>query len=162
MSRLRKTLLGLALVATAIATVWDLPEPAALEPAEALTGVRAVSAPAPSLAPIHDAVSTPLVGRELFTANPVNLFAQRSWLPPAPPPAKPPAPQAPPLPFKYLGKMIEGDKILAFVGQGPMTHLLHKGSVVMGYKVEEISETDMLLVYQPLNEKQRLTFGSSN
>ena len=156
MASLRKTLLGLALVATIAATLWEVPatpdsEPVAA-PARARPAVVATEAPA----------SAPPGLRAPFTASTGNLFAVRSWLPPAPPPAKPPAPQAPALPFKYLGKMIEGNEVVAFVGQGALTHLMRKGSVVRDYKVEEVTDTEMLLVYLPLNEKQRLTFGSSN
>ena len=51
---------------------------------------------------------------------------------------------------------------MVFVDQGARTHLLRKGDVLADYKVEQITPAEMTLVYLPLNEKQRLTFGSAN
>jgi hypothetical protein len=93
-----------------------------------------------------------------------NPFSVQSWLPPVAPVKAPlpPAPSAPPLPFTYLGKMQDGPVITVFVSQGGRNHVLHNGDNLAGYRVEDITPTDMTFVYLPLNEKQRLTFGSEN
>ena len=52
--------------------------------------------------------------------------------------------------------------MLAFVGEGTRTHLLRKGDSLPGYKVADITATDISFVYLPLNEIQRLTFGSAH
>ena len=95
------------------------------------------------------------------TANP---FAPRSWAPPPPPVqvVRPVVPKAPPLPFVYLGKMLDGKAVTAFVSMGGQTHLLHGGDTVRDYRVEAISAKEITFVYLPLNEKQRLSFGSEN
>jgi hypothetical protein len=158
----RKIGLGLALVGTFAASVLDFPLQDAVEPAPAHATVSPTTS---SPAVVETAVQQPEgLLREPFAAQPANLFAARNWLPPAPrlAPVKPETPRAPPLPFKYLGKMIDGNEVVAFVGQGTSTHLLRKGAVVGGYKVEDVSQADITLVYLPLNETQRLTFGSSN
>jgi hypothetical protein len=93
-----------------------------------------------------------------------NPFATRSWVPP-PPPApvvRAVVPKAPPLPFVYLGKMLDGKAVTAFVSMGGQTHLLHGGDTVRDYRVEAISAKEITFVYLPLNEKQRLSFGSEN
>jgi hypothetical protein len=93
-----------------------------------------------------------------------NPFAARSWTPP-PPPApvvRAVVPKAPPLPFLYLGKMLDGKAVTAFVSMGGQTHLLHGGDTVRDYRVEAISAKEITFVYLPLNEKQRLSFGSEN
>lgn len=97
----------------------------------------------------------------------VDLFAPHQWQPP--PKASAPVARhvaemakAPPLPFQYIGKVMDGPDIQVFVNHGTVTHLLRKGDVQAGYKVEEITPSEMTLVYLQLNEKQRLTFGSAN
>ena len=92
-----------------------------------------------------------------------NPFAVRSWTPPPPVQVvRPVAPKAPPLPFVYLGKMLDGKAVTAFVSMGGQTHLLHGGDTVRDYRVEAISAKEITFVYLPLNEKQRLPFGSEN
>jgi hypothetical protein len=88
-------------------------------------------------------------------------FAARSWAPP--PVVRPPeAPRAPPLPFVYLGKMLDGTRVTAFVSMGANTHLLHIGDTLREYRVEEISPREITFVYLPLNQKQRLSLGIEN
>jgi hypothetical protein len=92
-----------------------------------------------------------------------NPFAARSWTPPPPVQVvRPVVPKAPPLPFVYLGKMLDGKAVTAFVSIGGQTHLLHGGDTVRDYRVESISSKEITFVYLPLNEKQRLPFGSEN
>ncbi len=95
---------------------------------------------------------------------PPELFAQVDWRPKPPPPPKPVAqrPVAPGLPFRYLGKVIDGDKVTAFLGEGPRTHMLRTGDVLANYRVEEVTASGITLVYLPLNETQELNFGTDN
>jgi hypothetical protein len=103
-------------------------------------------------------------GEKRFGPAAANLFASRSWQPPPPPvvAARQAAPTAPPLPFKYLGKLMDHGVVTAFVSQGALTHLLHKGDVLAEYRVEKITPVDVTFVYLPLNERQRLPIGSEN
>lgn len=148
-------MLGIALVATIIASVVDFPASDAPEPTQQKTGNSAISRDLPT-------VAETITVREQYATQADDLFAPHSWQPPPPPPPKPPAPKAPPLPFRYLGKVLEGSEILAFLGQGTRTHLLRRGDVLAEYKVDEITPTEITFVYLPLNEKQHLTFGSAN
>jgi hypothetical protein len=92
-----------------------------------------------------------------------NPFAAHSWTPPPPPQVvRVVVPKAPPLPFVYMGKMLDGKAITAFVSMGGQTHLLHGGDTLRDYRVEAISAKEITFVYLPLNEKQRLPFGSEN
>ncbi|MGB4766223.1 MAG: hypothetical protein WBH09_04870 [Rugosibacter sp.] len=152
---LRNIVLGIALVATIIASVVDFPASDAPEPTQQKTGNSAISRDLPT-------VAETITVREQYATQADDLFAPHSWQPPPPPPPKPPAPKAPPLPFRYLGKVLEGSEILAFLGQGTRTHLLRRGDVLAEYKVDEITPTEITFVYLPLNEKQHLTFGSAN
>jgi hypothetical protein len=92
-----------------------------------------------------------------------NPFAARSWTPPPPVQVvRAVVPKAPPLPFVYMGKMLDGKAVTAFVSMGGQTHLLHGGDTLREYRVEAISAKEITFVYLPLNEKQRLSFGSEN
>jgi hypothetical protein len=159
MPPIRKILLGLALAATVAAAVVDLPTQEALQARGASPVVlAAVQVPVP-LKPPEGQGLEPVRGR--FEPRAGNLFAARSWQPP-PQRAKVEAPRAPALPFRYLGKVMDGKEVVAFLGQGERTYLLHAGEVLANYWVEEITQSEMTLVYLPLNEKQRLIFGSAD
>jgi hypothetical protein len=71
-------------------------------------------------------------------------------------------PRAPPLPFRYLGRIEEDGQVVVFVGEGTTTRVLRKGQTLANYRVEEVTAQSMRLVYLPLNETQRLLFESKN
>ena len=71
-------------------------------------------------------------------------------------------PVAPPLPFRYLGRLEEDGQVAVFVSDGTATRVLRQGETVSNYRVEEINAQGMRLVYLPLNETQRLLFESKN
>jgi hypothetical protein len=161
MPPLRKILLAVVLAATIAASLFDLPGTDAVpaEKASAAPVASAVAAlPKP---PIADASALPHARFESWPQQ-ADLFVSRSWQPPPAPPPKAEAPRAPVLPFRYLGKVLEGGAVMAFVSQGALTHLLRQGDVLADYKVDAITPVEMTFVYLPLNEKQRLTFGSAN
>jgi hypothetical protein len=90
------------------------------------------------------------------------LFAVRDWRP-KPELPKPVAPKPPPLRLKFLGKTIEGDVVTVFLDDGTRTLLVRAGDRIgTTYRIETVSPTSMTLTYIPLNEPQRLNFGSAN
>lgn len=97
-----------------------------------------------------------------------NLFAAHSWQPPAPPPpvaVRAPAPQAPPLPYRYVGRMEDNGAVVVFLAEGgaeTRPRLVRQGDQWPNYRVDEITPQGMRLTYLPLNETQRLLFGSPN
>lgn len=93
-------------------------------------------------------------------AKPIDPFRSASWYV-APPPTKPPKPTAPPLPFKYLGKLNEEGEIRVFLSHQGRHLIARVGDVINGtYSIEEISGGRMTLLYQPLKEIQTLAIGS--
>ena len=162
MPPLPKVLLAVALVVTIVASLGDLSTPDAVSPQTATTASAGAA-----VAPLRQApavlAAAPLRRRFESGAQVADLFASRDWQPPpASPPRKVEAPRAPPLPFQYLGKLLEEGAVVAFVSQGALNHLLRSGDLVADYRVEQITPAEMTFVYLPLNEKQRLTFGSAN
>jgi hypothetical protein len=95
--------------------------------------------------------------------NIADLFAPR--VPPpvvlpevanAEPPA-PPAPRAPPLPFTYLGKYIDGEKMEVFIAQGDEHYSVEKGKKIDGeYKVEKVTATAITFIHLPSGIRQNL------
>lgn len=88
---------------------------------------------------------------------------------PPPPPAQeeaesaPPPPSAPPMPYSYLGKMTEDGKVVVFLGKQDNNYSVHTGDVLDGlYRVDEIADQTISMVYLPLNKKQTIAIGREN
>ncbi|GAA4030742.1 hypothetical protein [Actimicrobium antarcticum] len=102
------------------------------------------------------------------SGKPDALFGSQSWMPPPPPPVvvKPlpaPPPQAPPLPFTYLGKKMEDGRWEVFLARGEQTFIVHEQSVIDGvYRIEAITPPQMSITYLPLRHIQTLTIGGMN
>jgi hypothetical protein len=159
----RNIFLALALVATVVASVVDFAPPEAVDTAGIALPVASKTA-APPAAPINAALRRDRFATPAAQAagSPADLFPVRSWLPPPPVAQAAPAPKAPPLPFKYLGKVLEEGVVVAFVSEGTRTHLLRKGDALPPYRVDNVTPQELTLVYLPLNETQRLNFESAN
>ena len=132
-----------------------------------LFGVLALSAMAHASAQEKNAkavkASAAPVAQRMHTNAAADLFAPHSWLPPPPKVvARVEIPHAPALPFVYLGKLMQGSAVTAYVSQGANNLALKTGDKVPGYRVEKITASGMTFVYEPLNEKQTLSFGSAN
>jgi hypothetical protein len=79
----------------------------------------------------------------------------------APPPPPPPPPQAPPLPFAYVGRLVEDRDTTVFLAQGERNLVVKPGEVIDNtYKLEEVGERTLVLTYLPLSQKQTLPTGS--
>lgn len=93
-------------------------------------------------------------------------FRARSWQPEEEsrknaPPSPPPAPQAPPLPFAYLGKLVEGGRVAVFLTQGDRNHVVRAGDTLEGaWRVDDISEHTLSLTYLPLGQQRSLAVGT--
>lgn len=104
-------------------------------------------------------------------ASSEDLFRSQSWYVPPPtpktkpagPPPPPPPPTAPPLPFTFLGKMVENGQIVVFLSNADRNIVARSGDIIDGtYKVDSITPTLMTMTYLPLNIKQTLAVGESS
>jgi hypothetical protein len=87
----------------------------------------------------------------------VDPFAPRSFSPAAPAePAKQAKPVAPPLPFRYLGKMLDNGKLAVFLARGSESLSVSAGDRVGEYRVDKVSENEVVFTYLPLKTKQSL------
>ncbi|WP_434514416.1 hypothetical protein AB6Q56_17985 [Dechloromonas sp. ARDL1] len=91
----------------------------------------------------------------------IDPFRNKSWYV-APPPPPPPKPKAPPLPFQYLGKVVEEGRAKVFLARQGQHLIVHEGDVVDdNYTVLQIAGGQMVIEYRPLQEKQSLAIGSA-
>lgn len=87
----------------------------------------------------------------------VDPFAPRSFSPPVPADAaKPHKPVAPPLPFRYLGKMIEDGRLNLFLARGDESLSVRAGEKIGEYRVDKVTESEVVFTYLPLQTKQSL------
>lgn len=104
-----------------------------------------------------------------------NPFSPRGWQapPPAPlpatpvvvapvfvgPPAPPPPPVAPPLPFRFMGALIDGAEQTVYLARGDEAFVAHLGDVLDGtYKVGSIHANQIEFEHIPTHQKQTLAF----
>ncbi|MDP3538811.1 MAG: hypothetical protein Q8S26_08920 [Azonexus sp.] len=102
----------------------------------------------------------PAVASEEPETAAIDPFRPKTWFVPPPPPP-PPTPKAPPLPFLYIGKLIEDGEPRVFLHHQGKQMIARVGDLINGvYAVEEISSGQMTFIYQPLKEKQVLAIGT--
>ncbi len=115
--------------------------------------------------PVEDAkLDLARLHREEVEVVNVDLFANRS-VHPAPPPPSPAvaAPSAPPLPFTYIGKMIDGDVVTVFLAKQNQDYNLKLNDVVDNtYRIEQIGDDRVVITYLPLDTQQTLNIGRAN
>ncbi len=95
-----------------------------------------------------------------------DLFAPHSFLPPPPPastrPAPPPPPMAPPLPFRYQGRMTEGSSTVVFLTHGERVLVARQGDLLNNqYRVESVGPTAITFLFEPLKQRQTLSTGNT-
>ena len=71
-------------------------------------------------------------------------------------PAPEAKPQAPALPFRYFGKLIENGKTEVFVMRGDDLVAVAAGQTVGEYRVDQVGERSISFTYLPLKTRQTL------
>lgn len=153
----RRIVLALALAASVAASLWAVREE---DPADLLATPRQRVAEAAM--PASPAMTRPPLGPA--SADP---FRAHSWLPPALPaavrPQPPSPPQAPPLPFAYLGKWLEDGKLVVFLASGENHYTVKVGDVIeTNYRVDAVRPPTLTLTYLPLGQQQTLDIGEGS
>ena len=108
-----------------------------------------------------------LLGSRTSPAPAGDPFQARSWAPaPDPEPASrrrlpPPPPQAPPLPFAYMGKLVEDATTTVFLARQDRNYVVRAGDTIDGtYRVERIADDGLVVTYLPLKIQQTLPFSA--
>jgi hypothetical protein len=74
---------------------------------------------------------------------------------------KPEPPRAPPLPFRFFGRMVENGTTVVFLDRQDDVFAVKEGDTIGGtYRVEEISGSEIVLTYLPLRQRQKLPIGA--
>ena len=108
-----------------------------------------------------------LLGSRTSPAPAGDPFEARSWAPPPEPEANrrrlpPPPPQAPPLPFAYMGKLVEDATTTVFLARQDRNYVVRAGDTIDGtYRVERIGDDALVVTYLPLKIQQTLPFGEA-
>lgn len=176
----RRRFLGLVLVATLIAA-WFAPPVAeddglglsdrvqhkASQAGHSIRPVEYQVSGAPQHSP-HDAFAVLQIRPRDFESEgdeEEGLFASTRWgadqeagaavseQPPTPP-------QAPPLPFQFLGRYEDAGQILFFLQHNDQNLVVRIGDTIAGqYKVQSLKGATLSLIYLPLNQVQSLDVG---
>jgi hypothetical protein len=88
------------------------------------------------------------------------LFSPESWQASAPkisaPP--PPPPSAPPMPYKFVGRLLQEGRLTVFLSKGDSVFPAKEGETLDGtYRVDAIRATQIDLVYLPLGQTQSVS-----
>ena len=188
-ARQRWAVLGGLLTATLAAAAWvhdrdnsEIVVVGAAEPRRApRTGESAGNVPSQRLAEqrsrdVADAESVPKVQLDKLDSRSIGEASKDPFAVPRPkvkkqvvrkpPPVlvdrtpPPPPPSAPPLPFKYMGKLVDGGEVSVFLTHGSRNLVVHAGDTIDSkYRVDQIADSKMTLTYLPLQERQTLKFG---
>ncbi|MEK6663610.1 MAG: hypothetical protein AABY73_07055, partial [Pseudomonadota bacterium] len=72
-------------------------------------------------------------------------------------------PAPPPMPFIYMGKLLEEGKLTVFLTKQDRYYAVKAGDTLDGaYRVERVDAQQVLFTYLPLNMQQTLTLGGAN
>ena len=90
----------------------------------------------------------------------VDAFAPRNFSPVIPAgksaDAAPARREVPPLPFRYLGKMVEDGKLSVFLANGDESITVHAGQRIGDYRIDRITEAEVRFTYLPMKAQQSL------
>ena len=88
----------------------------------------------------------------------VDAFVPRNFSPVVPAQAQATAkPTVPPLPFRYIGRMQDGDKLAVFLMNGNESVAVAAGDRIGDYRVEKVTDAEIVFTYLPMKAKQTLT-----
>ncbi len=146
----KKVLLGVTIVSTLASVVAGRERPA-------LDIVQPAARAAPRAQAALDIDISKLERRT--DEGPANdPFSPKSFAPQqAPAPAAAPEKAGPPpLPFRYLGKMIEDGRLAVFLAQGDESLSVKAGDRIGEYRVDAVTETEVRFTYLPMKTKMSL------
>jgi hypothetical protein len=154
--------LAIVLMSSLPAAAWVLSrEPTADSSGKART--EAVPAVVTARASAEPARAEPGIGRIGREAKPhedpvADVFERQNWEVAAP--AESPPPVAPPLPFTYMGKVVEDGTETVFLTRDDRSYAVKSGETLDGvYRVEKIAPSSVTFTYLPLRQRQQLATG---
>ncbi|SFL60270.1 hypothetical protein [Nitrosomonas communis] len=186
-TNIRRLILGVALVATLFAVIWLEENDADIEET-----VQPILPTKPASKSVNVAgrkndmghLKVDQLGQRKFSAEADDIFASASWEPKQPradlsqspfgssgssnqaakpAPVRAPPPAAPPLQFKYIGKIMEGKRTSIFLSMGDTYYVAKVGGhIEKNYRVDRINDDVIEFTYLPLGIKQTLLINNNN
>jgi hypothetical protein len=146
----RKVLAGIAVVSTLASVVVGREAPSVVAPATPKVDARLQ---------VRDDIDLGKLESRRGADSKTDPFAPRNFGPAAAAPQSP-APsarnEAPVLPFRYIGKMIDNGQLAVFLQKGDESFSVMAGERVGDYRVDSISENEIRFTYLPMKTKQTL------
>lgn len=169
----RWLILGGALLATVVASVWPKGQESAMtEVVRPATERERVPPPRQHTIPEDAALPAVAVlrGRQRDETEVQDLFGPKSWNAPATrppqkpsPPPPPPAPMAPPFPYSIAGRVVDANGTMIVFAHQNQNFAVRAGEVLeKTYRVESIDSQAVTVTYLPLGLTQRLPIGELN
>jgi hypothetical protein len=158
-----RRVLAIVLMSSLPAAAWVLSrEPAADSSGKKRTEVAPAAAVAGASG--DSTRADPGIGRIGREARPheepvADVFERQSWEAAAPVEASTP-PMAPPLPFAYMGKVVDDGTETVFLTREDKSYAVKTGETIDGvYRVEKIAPSSVTFTYLPLRQRQQLATG---
>lgn len=161
--RAAAVVIALALLAGVVTGNEDRRFPASISPEASSVVTRQEEKPL-DLAPLSRRAREGEI-EDIFAIATPAAPASRAAPAPAPQPAAKPEPPrppaAPPLPFKYLGHAVRGERVTVYLERNQDLLVAAAGDTLDGaYKVESVSDSAVQFVYLPLGARQALEIPS--
>jgi hypothetical protein len=147
----KKVLGGIAVVSTLASVVAGHEAPSVVAPAAPKVDTRLQ---------VRDDIDLAKLESRLGEDAKVDPFAPRNFGSAAAPQTNGPSAlahrEAPALPFRYIGKMIDNGQLAVFLQKGDESFSVMAGERVGDYRIDSISENEIRFTYLPMKTKQTL------
>ncbi len=159
MQRRTRTILIASAAAAVAGLAYFAPEPPTAQVATTAPSASRQSTDAP---PVSGLAPAALPERAEIGRVRGEPFAVRSWVPAAPPSARraqqaPERPVAPPMPYRYAGKLVRAGEAELFLSKGDVVFPVVMGETLDGvYRVESVTPNEITLLYVPLGIRERI------
>ena len=146
----KKVLAGIAVLGTLASVVAGREQPSIVAPAAPKVDTR--------LQVRGDLDLGKLEAARVGNDSKVDPFAPRSFGSAAAPQTSGPVAkrEAPALPFRYIGKMIDNGQLAVFLQKGDESYTAMAGERVGDYRIDKITENEIRFTYLPMKTKQTL------
>ena len=161
---MRRLILGAALLATVVASVWPRGDDKPASEVVAPVSRRDMAPSREQKLPVQ--FELPRLDERLERAhtpeNPPDLFGTTDWNPPPPArelkPPPPPVPTAPPFPYTIAGSVIDATGALIVFNRQNQDFVLQVGDVLeRNYRIEALDSKSVTVMYLPLGLTQVLS-----
>lgn len=162
----RRSVLFIALAGVVAWSAWlAFDEPASDADTDLIEVAKLASRANPPAVAVAIAPGKPREAAPRLALSRANLFPEQTWFvaPPAPPPPSDvpsPPPQAPALPYSYMGRWQEAGQTTYYLARGALPVSVRAGQVLDGvWRLEPVTGNQLNFTYLPLDQTRSLRTG---